>query len=159
MSEALKERSLIIIKPDAVQRNLVGEIISRLERKGIKIIGMKMMRAEDTLLETHYEHIADKPFFGGIKKFMQHSPVIAVAVEGIRIVDAIRIIVGVTKGYEADAGSIRGDLTMSIQSNVVHASDTVENGKIEVARFFNDSEIFGYNKLDEVMIFSDNLLN
>ncbi len=158
MSESTTERSLIIIKPDAVQRNLVGEIISRLERKGIKIIGMKMMRAKDTLLEAHYSHIADKPFFGGIKKFMQHSPVIAVAVEGYRIVDAIRIIVGVTKGFEADAGSIRGDLTMSIQSNVVHASDTVENGKSEVTRFFDDAELFEYNKLDEVMIFSDDLL-
>ncbi len=158
MAEAIKERSLIIIKPDAVQRTLIGEIISRLERKGIKIIGMKMMRAKDTLLEQHYEHIANEPFFGGIKKFMQHSPVVALAVEGIRIVDAIRIIVGVTKGYEADAGSIRGDLTMSIQSNVVHASDTVENGVAEVARFFDDSELFEYNKLDEVMIFSDNLL-
>jgi len=158
MSKAIKERSLIIIKPDAVQRNLVGEIISRFERKGIKIVGIKMMKAADTLLEQHYEHIADKPFFGGIKKFMQHSPVIAMAVEGIRIVDAIRIIVGPTKGYEADAGSIRGDLTMSIQSNVVHASDSVENGKSEVARFFDDSEIFTYNKLDEVMIFADDLL-
>ena len=158
MSEATKERSLIIIKPDAIQRNLAGEIISRFERKGLKIVGIKMMKAEDTLLEQHYNHIADKPFFGGIKKFMQHSPVIAMAVEGIRAVDAIRIIVGPTKGYEADAGSIRGDLTMSIQSNVVHASDSVENGEAEVARFFDESELFEYNKLDEVMIFADDLL-
>lgn len=155
MSEQQKERSLIIIKPDAVQRNLVGEIISRFERKGLKIIGVKMMKAEDTLLEEHYCHIADKPFFAGIKKFMQHSPVVVMALEGVNVVSAIRIIVGITKGYEADAGSIRGDLSMSIQSNVVHASDSIENGEAEVKRFFNDSEVFEYNKLDEVMVFSD----
>lgn len=158
MSENKTERSLIIIKPDAIQRNLVGEIISRFERKGLKIIGIKMMKAESALLEAHYEHIADKPFFGGIKKFMQHSPVIAMAVSGIRAIGAIRIIVGPTKGYEADAGSIRGDLTMSIQSNVVHASDTVENGEKEVVRFFTEAELFEYPKLDEVMVFSDDLL-
>lgn len=152
------ERSLIIIKPDAIQRNLVGEVISRFERKGLKIIGMKMLRAEDTLLEKHYAHLVDKPFFPGIKKFMKHSPVIAMAVEGIHAIDAIRIIVGVTAGYEADAGSIRGDFTMSIQSNVVHASDSVENGKEEVTRFFAENELFAYHKLDELMIYSDTLL-
>jgi nucleoside-diphosphate kinase len=153
------ERSLIIIKPDAIQRNLAGEIIARFEKKGFKIIGMKMLKAEDALLEEHYSHLADKPFFTGIKKFMQHSPVIAMAVEGYGAIDAIRIIVGPTKGYEADAGSIRGDYTMSIQSNVVHASDSVENGQTEVARFFNNDEIFKYNKLDEMMIYSDHLLD
>lgn len=158
MSETKTERSLIIIKPDAVQRNLVGEIIGRFEKKGLKIVGIKMMRAEDTLLEEHYAHIADKPFFAGVRKFMQHSPVVVMALEGMRAIDAIRIIVGPTKGYEADAGSIRGDLTMSIQSNVVHASDTIENGIAEVARFFKDSELFEYNKIDEVMVFSDTLL-
>jgi nucleoside-diphosphate kinase len=146
------------MKPDAIQRNLVGDIITRFEKKGFKIVGMKMMKAEDTLLEEHYSHIADKPFFGGIKKFMQHSPVVAMVVEGYGAVDAIRIIVGPTKGFEADAGSIRGDYTMSIQSNVVHASDSVENGKSEVARFFKEDELFTYNKLDEVMIYSDHLL-
>jgi nucleoside-diphosphate kinase len=153
-----KERSLIIIKPDAIQRNLVGEIITRFEKKGLKIIGMKMLRAENTLLEAHYEHIADKPFFGRVRDFMQHSPVVALALEGIRAIDAIRILVGPTKGYEADAGSIRGDLTMSIQSNVVHASDSVENGEKEIARFFSEEELFEYNKIDEVMVFSDSLL-
>lgn len=158
MSESnTPERSLIIIKPDAIQRNLAGEIIARFEKKGLKIIGMKMLKAEDALLEEHYSHIADKPFFGGIKKFMQHSPVIAMAVEGFGAVDAIRIIVGPTKGFEADAGSIRGDFTMSIQSNVVHASDSVENGVSEIARFFKEDEIFSYNKLTDVMVFSDSL--
>ncbi|MCD8494560.1 MAG: nucleoside-diphosphate kinase [Candidatus Pacebacteria bacterium] len=158
MSQEKVERSLIIIKPDAIQRSLAGEIISRFERKGLKIIGLKMLKASETLLEQHYEHIADKPFFAGIKKFMMHSPVIAMAVEGIRAVDAIRIIVGPTKGYEADAGSIRGDFTLSIQSNVVHASDSVEAGAAEVARFFADEEIFSYPKVTDVMVFADDLL-
>lgn len=158
MSSEQKERSLIIIKPDAIQRNLVGEIITRFEKKGLKIIGIKMLRAENTLLEAHYEHIADKPFFARVRDFMQHSPVVVLALEGIRAIDAIRILVGPTKGYEADAGSIRGDLTMSIQSNVVHASDSVENGEKEIARFFSQEELFEYNKIDEVMIFSDSLL-
>jgi len=157
MSEQNIERSLIIIKPDAIQRNLVGEIISRFERKGLKLVGMKMLRAQDTLLEEHYAHIADKPFFAGVKKFMKHSPVVAVAVEGVRAIEAIRIIVGVTAGYEADAGSIRGDFTMSIQSNVVHASDSIENGKEEVQRFFAENELFEYHKLDELMVYSDSL--
>lgn len=155
--KAQAEQSLIIIKPDAIQRNLVGRIISRFEDKGLKIVGMKMMHAEDALLEEHYSHLVDKPFFAGIKKFMQHSPVVAMVVEGIGAVDAIRIIVGPTKGYEADAGSIRGDLTMSIQANVVHASDSVENGKAEVARFFKPEEIFKYTRIDEIMVFSDHL--
>lgn len=156
--EKQPERSLIIIKPDAIQRSLAGEIISRFEKKGLKIVGIKMMRAADALLEEHYSHIADKPFFGGIKRFMQHSPVIAMAVEGYGAVDAMRIIVGPTKGFEADAGSIRGDFTMSIQSNVVHASDSVENGEAEVKRFFKEDELFDYHRLDEIMVFSDHLL-
>lgn len=158
MSQEKIERSLIIIKPDAIQRSIAGEIISRFERKGLKIIGMKMLKASETLLEDHYEHIADKPFFAGIKKFMMHSPVIAMAVEGIRAVDAIRIIVGPTKGYEADAGSIRGDYALSIQSNVVHASDSVESGEKEVMRFFAENELFSYPKVTDVMVFSDDLL-
>lgn len=152
------EKSLIIIKPDAIQRNLAGEIISRFENKGLKIVGMKMLEAQDALLEEHYSHHADKPYFAGIKKFMQHSPVIAMAVEGYGAVDAIRIIVGPTKGFEADAGSIRGDYTMSIQSNLVHASDSVENGEAEVSRFFKEEELFAYNKLADVMVYSDHLM-
>lgn len=158
MSQENVERSLIIIKPDAIQRSLAGEIISRFERKGLKIIGMKMLKASETLLEEHYEHIADKPFFAGIKKFMMHSPVIVMAVEGSRAVDAIRIIVGPTKSYEADAGSLRGDFALSIQSNIVHASDSVENGIAEVERFFTDDELFSYPKVTDVMVFSDELL-
>ncbi len=149
------EKTLIIIKPDAVQRNLVGEMINRFERKGLKIIGMKMMTVKESQIEEHYAHIKDKPFFPGIKSYIMACPVIVIALEGINAVSAIRLIVGPTKGHEADAGSIRGDYSMSGQSNLVHASDSVENGKAEIARFFEESELFAYKKIDTDFIYSD----
>lgn len=149
------EQSLIIIKPDAIQRNLVGEIIHRFEQKGLKIIGMKMMHLNDVLLAEHYAHIADKPFFPRIQKFMKSAPVIVVALSGAGAVAAIRTIVGPTKAFEAAAGTIRGDLAMSMQSNVVHASDSVENGIAEIKRFFKDDEILEYTKLGENVVYSD----
>jgi len=155
MAHPKEEQALIIIKPDAIQRNLLGDIISRFEKKGLKIIGMKMIQLEDALLEAHYTHIKDKPFFEGIKNFMKSSPVIVMALSGINAVSSIRIIVGPTKGYEADAGSIRGDLSLSVQSNVVHASDSLESAKDEVARFFKDEELFEYKKQDFDYIYAD----
>lgn len=150
-----QEQSLIIIKPDAIQRNLVGEIIKRFEQKGLKIIGMKMMHLTDVLLAEHYAHIADKPFFPRIQKFMKSAPVIVVALSGAGAVAAIRTIVGPTKAFEAAGGTIRGDLAMSMQSNVVHASDSVENGRDEIARFFKQEEILEYQKLGEEVVYSD----
>jgi len=158
MIHETEERSLIIIKPDAIQRNLVGAIITRFENKGLKIVGMKMMYLSDVVVEDHYSHIADKPFFPRIKKFMTSSPVVVMAVAGIKAVNSIRLIVGITKGFEADAGTIRGDFSLSMQSNVVHASDSVENGAIEIKRFFADDEIVEYKKIDTEYIFSDELM-
>ncbi len=155
MTRPNNEKSLIIIKPDAVQRNLVGEVISRLEKKGLKIIGLKMMSIQDALLEEHYAHIKDKPFFPGIRDFMESCPVIVMAVEGINVVSSLRLIVGPTKGWEADAGTIRGDFSLSTQSNIVHASDSVESGEIEVKRFFAGEEIFEYKKIDTDFIYAE----
>lgn len=155
MAHPKEEQVLIIIKPDAMQRGLLGEIVGRFERKGLKIVGMKMIQLEDALLEAHYAHIADKPFFGGIKNFMKSSPVVVIALMGINGVSATRVLVGPTKGYEADAGSIRGDLSLSMQSNVVHSSDSVENGKTEVARFFKDEELFDYEKVGFAYTYAD----
>ena len=152
------QRSLIIMKPDAVQRSLLGEIITRFERKGLKIMGLKMANVSDVLLDEHYSHLKDKPFFADLKKFMKHSPVVLMAVEGIEVIDAIRIIVGPTAGHKADAGSIRGDFSLSTQSNIVHASDSVENGEIEIKRFFKEDELFTYKKVDEHLVFSEHLL-
>ncbi len=153
-----EERSLIIIKPDAIQRSLVGKIITRFEEKGLKLIGMKMMQLEDALIEAHYGHLKEKPFFPSIKKFMQSAPVIVFAVSGINAVNAVRLIVGPTKGYEADAGSIRGDYSLSTQSNVVHASDSKENAEQEIERFFAPYEILDYDKVDTKFVFADDLL-
>ena len=152
---ATHEKSLIIIKPDAMQRNLAGEIISRLERKGLKLIGIKMMSMEDTKLEEHYAHIKDMPFFPGIRDFMKSCPTIVVAVEGINAISAIRLLVGPTKAWEATAGTIRGDYSLSIQSNIVHASDSVEAGETEVARFFKPEELFSYQKIDTDFIYAE----
>jgi nucleoside-diphosphate kinase len=155
MAHPKEEKTLIIVKPDAIQRGLLGEIITRFERKGLKIVGMKMIELEDALLEAHYAHIKDKPFFKGIKAFMKSSPVVIMALSGINAVSATRIIVGPTKAYEADAGSIRGDLSLSIQSNVVHSSDSVDAGNTEVKRFFSDEELFDYKKSNFDYIYAD----
>lgn len=159
MIHETEERSLIIIKPDAIQRSIVGEIVTRFERKGLKIIGMKMMHLGDVLVEDHYSHIKDKPFFPRIKKFMTSSPVVVMVVAGLKAIDSIRIIVGPTKSYEASAGTIRGDYALSMQSNVVHASDSKENAEIEIKRFFRDEELVDYDKVDTQFIFSDDLMS
>lgn len=148
------QRTLVLIKPDAVQRGLIGEVTSRLERKGLKLIGMKMMTLSEAILREHYSHIADKPFFPGISEFMQSTPVVAQCWEGKEVVNAVRIICGITKAREADAGSIRGDLAMSIQCNVVHASDGEDAAKAEVARFFKAEELFGYSKSEYLHVYS-----
>lgn len=148
MNHPKEEKTLIILKPDAIHRGLAGEMIGRFERKGLKIVGMKMVQLEDAVLEEHYAHIKDKPFFAGIKTFMKTSPVIVIALSGIQAVNATRLIVGPTKAYEGAAGTIRGDFSLSTQSNIVHASDSIENGEIEVKRFFTDEEIFSYKRND-----------
>lgn len=149
----MNQQSLIIVKPDALQRNLLGEIIHRFERKGLKIIGLKMMQIDDVKIVEHYSHHADKPFFADLKKFMQSSPVVMIVLEGYEAIDAIRLIVGPTKGRAADAGSIRGDFAMSVQYNIIHASDSMESAKAEISRFFSGDELFDYSKIDFDMIY------
>ena len=149
------ERTLIIIKPDALQRNLLGEIIHRFERKGLKIIGLKMVKLNDVLLNKHYAHHKNKPFFDSLKKFMESSPVVMMVLEGLEVVKAVRLITGATKGREADAGTIRGDFAMSSQCNIVHASDSIESANQEIYRFFNDDELFDYQKIDFSYIYGE----
>jgi len=150
-----EERILVIIKPDAIVRGLIGEVYKRFERKGFKVIGTKMIHLSDILLDDHYAHLKDKPFFKGIKKFMQSSPVILIVLSGVNASAAARLIAGQTSAAEADAGTIRGDFAMSIQSNIVHVSDSPENGEIEVKRFFSEDEIFDYKRVDEAFVYSD----
>ncbi len=151
----MHEKSLIIVKPDAVQRNLVGEIIGRFEKKGLKILGLKMMNLEDALIEEHYAHIKDKPFFPGIRDFMKATPVVVMALEGINAISSIRLLVGPTKAWEGTAGTLRGDFSLSTQSNIVHASDSVEAGEAEIKRFFQAEEIFSYVKVDTDFIYAE----
>ncbi|MFW0862531.1 MAG: nucleoside-diphosphate kinase [Candidatus Komeilibacteria bacterium] len=151
----MMEKSLIILKPDCLQRNLLGEIIKRFENKGLKIAGLKMGRISDEQIDEHYSHHKDKPFFTGLKGFMQSAPVIFIAIEGYDAIDAVRVIVGPTVGRKADSGSIRGDFSMSHSNNIVHASDSAEAAEAEIKRFFKEDEIFTYEKDDWKWVYAD----
>jgi nucleoside-diphosphate kinase len=148
------ERTLVLIKPDALQRDLVGEIIARLERKGLKLVGIKMMTLSDDLLETHYSHLLGRDFFPEVKTFMRRTPIIACCWEGIDCVNTVRLLCGITKAREAEPGTIRGDLAMSVQTNLVHASDSLDTAKVEIERFFKPEELFKYEDVLEAFIYS-----
>lgn len=150
-----EEQTLVLLKPDALQRNLLGEIIHRFEAKGLKIVGMKMIHLSDAQLDEHYAHIKDKPFFPGNKAFMSSYPVVAMVLAGIRAVNVVRTMLGPTKGHEALPGTIRGDFSMSTQANIAHASDSLEAAKGEVKRFFAPNELYVYKKLDFDLSYSD----
>jgi nucleoside-diphosphate kinase len=147
------ERTLIIAKPDAVQRGLVGEIVTRMERKGLKLLGMKMASLDEAMLRTHYAEHIEKSFYQGLEDFMKSSPVVLMAWEGYECVESVRTIVGVTNGRKADAGTIRGDLGMSTGRNLIHASDSPENGLSEISNFFDPSELYDYDKSEYLHIY------
>ena len=152
------ERTLILIKPDAIQRAFIGKIITRFEEKGLKLIGIKFLKLSDALLNEHYSHLADKPFFAGTRSFMQLTPVIAICLEGLDCVETVRRLCGITKSREAAPGTIRGDWAMSIQANLVHASDSIETAAKEVPRFFDASELFEYQLSLTSAIYSEDEL-
>lgn len=143
-----QEKTLILLKPDALQRNLLGTIIQRFEKKGLKIAGLKMTQLSDVILDEHYAHHKDKPFFQGLKSFMKESPVVAIVLEGLEAVSVVRGMCGPTQSRQAAPGTIRGDFSMSRQANIIHSSDSVETAEKEVWRFFNQDEIFDYKKMD-----------
>lgn len=149
------ERSLVLIKPDALQRELVGEVLKRFEQKGLKIVAMKLTHLDDATLDEHYGHLSDKPFFGDLKKFMMQTPVVALVLEGIGVIEEVRKIVGATNPREADAGTIRADLSMNVPSNMVHASDSLDSADVEVKRFFQETELFAYEKLSDRFHFGE----
>ena len=130
------ETTYIMLKPDCVKRGLMGEVISRIERKGYKIVDAKMMNLDEAILKEHYAHLADKPFFPEIVSFMTSGPVLGMIVEGENAVQGMRIIMGATKFEEATAGTIRGDFAHSTSENLIHGSDSLENAEIEIKRFF-----------------------
>lgn len=148
------ERTLVLIKPDAMQRDLVGELIQRFERKGLKLVGIKMMALPDDLLDEHYRHLVGRDFFAEIKTFMRSTPIIACCWEGVDCVNTVRVMCGITKAREAVPGTIRGDLAMSVQANLVHASDSLETAEVEIARFFNSDELFEYEDVLNPFIYS-----
>ncbi len=138
------EQTLVILKPSAVNRCLVGEVIKRIEDKGIIISGMKMMQLGEEILREHYSHLVDRPFFPSLVESMTATPVIVMVLSGVDVVEVFRQMTGVTNGRKAQPGTLRGDFCMSGQANIVHASDSIENAKIEIARFFKPEEIFDY---------------
>lgn len=149
------ERTLIIAKPDALQRGLVGEMIDRLERKGLKLIGIKMMGLDNKLLSQHYAEHLEKPFYADLENFMKSSPVVVMAWEGYECVNSVRLIVGATNPRQATAGTIRGDFAIGTGRNLVHASDSKESGIGEVARFFKENELFSYDKTEYTHLYPD----
>lgn len=142
------ERSVVLVKPDGVQRGLIGEVIHRFERKGLKIIGLKMIPLTDAILDEWYAHHKDKPFFGGLKSYMKSYPVIAMLLEGKDVVATIRKMIGITRARDAEPGTIRGDFAMSQQYNLIHASESVEAAKKEEMLVFNRDEIIDWDKKD-----------
>ena len=140
------ERTLILIKPDAVQRGLSGKIISRLEDKGLKLIAMKLIHMDETLASKHYEEHIGKPFYDSLVKFITSSPLIAVSVEGESSVQVVRTLMGGTNPVEALTGTIRGDLGLTIGMNLIHGSDSVASAKRELNIFFDDSELINYSR-------------
>jgi len=146
------ETTLILLKPDTVERCLIGEVISRIERKGLKISGLKMMQLDDSIIEEHYDFLMDKPFFPSIKSYMTRTPVVALAVSWNNAISTIRTLTWATNPQEALPGSIRWDLWLTIDGNIIHASDSKETADIELKRFFKWQDIFDYNRvIDEVL--------
>jgi len=140
------ERSLVLIKPDAIQRGLAGEIISRLERKGLKIVAMKMLHMDKNLAQRHYAIHKGKAFFDDLVNFITSSPLIAIIFQGKNAVEVIRQMMGETDPAKAQPGTIRGDFGIDIGHNLVHGSDSLENASKEIDLFFSAEEIFNYDR-------------
>jgi nucleoside-diphosphate kinase len=150
------ERTLVLLKPDAVQRGLIGEILSRFERKGLKIVGLKMIELDDALLATHYAHIVGRPFYPRLVEFMQSTPVVGICLEGLDCVRVVRdqLVGNITNSRNDAAGTIRGDYGMSTQSNIIHASESVNAAQEEVPRFFDDDDLFRYDRILDACLYA-----
>ena len=143
-----KEKTLVIFKPDALQRGIMGEILNRFERKGIKVVGMKMVKLSNVLLDKHYAQHKGKHFFGPTKKYMQMLPVVLIVLEGLNIVNTVRNLCGATDGRNALPGTIRGDFSNSISRNIVHSSEDNKSADREIKLYFKSGELFNYIKPD-----------
>ncbi|MBC7317997.1 nucleoside-diphosphate kinase [Candidatus Bipolaricaulota bacterium] len=146
------ERTLVLLKPDAVQRRLVGRIISRIEEKGLKIVGLKMIRVSRELAEKHYAEHREKPFYPELVSFITSAPVVAMVVEGPKAVEVVRKMMGKTNPLEAEPGTIRGDFGLSVTMNLIHGSDSPASAAREIALFFRDDELLSYNTADSAWL-------
>ncbi len=142
----MTERTLVLIKPDGVQRLLVGRILDRYEQRGLKIVGMKLLHVERDLAERHYSVHREKPFFEGLVEFIVSAPLVAVALEGLNAIAVCRAINGATRPHEAAPGTIRGDLALETGHNLVHASDSAETAESELALWFGPQDIHPYER-------------
>jgi nucleoside-diphosphate kinase len=140
------ERTLVLVKPDGIQRGLAGEVISRLERRGLRIVALKLLWMDKALAHRHYAVHQGKPFFDGLVKFITSGPIIAVVFEGQGAVSAVRSVMGATDPLKAAPGTIRGDLALDMGQNLVHGSDSVENAEKEISIFFTEKEILNYQR-------------
>ena len=145
----MAERTFVMIKPDAVQRGLIGEIIRRFEKKGIKVVAMKLVSVSKELAEKHYEIHKGKPFFEPTVQYITSSPVVAMVLEGINAIEMVRGMMGKTDPQKAEMGTIRGDFGQFIGRNIVHGSDSKETAQFEINLWFNDSEIAVYKRIDD----------
>ena len=146
------ERTLVLVKPDGVQRGLIGEVISRLERRGLKLVGMKLMQVDDALARQHYGEHVDRPFFAGLVDFITSSPVVAMAWEAENAVEAVRNTIGQTNPTASPPGTIRGDLGLDIGRNLGHGSDSPESAIRELALFFTRAELLDYSRANDSWI-------
>jgi nucleoside-diphosphate kinase len=148
-------RTAVLVKPDGLQRGLIGEIINRFERKGLKLVGLKMVQMSDEMLSDWYSEHKDKSFFGDLKSFMGSMPIVAMVWQGIDAVPVVRKLVGTTLGREAEAGSIRGDFGMSQQFNLIHASANDGDAEKEIKIVFSEDELLEYNGAMDQVIYAE----
>ena len=148
-------RTAVLVKPDGLQRGLIGEIIARFERKGLMLVGLRMVAMTDAMLSEWYVEHKDRSFFGDLKSFMGSMPIVAMAWEGVDAVPVVRKLVGTTLGREAEAGSIRGDFGMSQQMNLIHASSSTEDAERELAIVFTKADLFSYQGAMECVIYAE----
>lgn len=149
------EKTVVLVKPDGVQRGLIGEIIHRFERKGLKLSALKMMNLTDEIIDEWYAHHKERPFFPALKKFMTSYPIVAMVWEGVEGVSVVRKMIGGTQGRTAELGTIRGDFAVSTQMNLIHASESAEAAEKELNILFDDSDLFTWERTDMPHLYGD----
>lgn len=147
------EKTFLMIKPDGVQRNLIGPIVQRLENKGFKLAGAKLMQVSEDLAKTHYQEHQNKPFFGELVDFITSGPSFAMVLEGENVIDTARLVVGTTNPQQAAPGTIRGDFGLTVGKNIIHGSDSPESAEREISLFFDESEVLDYDLINSSWIY------